>query len=43
MFVATSEVYCGTLDRTHIAGVIPKPFSVTEMKATLESVIGTLG
>jgi len=43
MFVATSEVYCGDLDRTHIDGVIPKPFSVTEVKSTLESVIGTLG
>ncbi len=43
MFVATSEVYCGGLDRTHIDGVIPKPFSVTAMKSTLESVIGALG
>ena len=43
MFVATSEVYCDGLDRTHIDGVIAKPFSVTAMKSTLESVIGALG
>ena len=43
MFVATSAVYCDGLDRTHIDGVIPKPFSVTAMKSTLESVIGELG
>ena len=43
MFVATSEVYLDGLDRTNINGVIPKPFSVTAMKSTLESVIGTLG
>ena len=43
IFVATSEVYCDGLDRSLIDGVIPKPFSVTEMKSTLESVIGTLG
>ena len=43
MFVATSEVYCSGLDRSHIDGVIPKPFSVSEMKSTLESVIGALG
>ena len=43
MFVATSEVYCDGLDRTNINGVIPKPFSVTAMKSTLESVIGALG
>ena len=43
VFVATSAVYCDGLDRTNINGVIPKPFSVTEMKSALESVIGTLG
>ena len=42
MFVATSAVYCEGLDRTNIDGVIAKPFSVAEMKATLESVIGAL-
>ena len=42
MFVATSAVYCDGLDRTHIDGVIPNPFSVTTMKSTLESVIGAL-
>ena len=42
IFVATSAVYCDGLDRTHIDGVIQKPFSVTEMKSTLESVIGPL-
>jgi len=42
IFVATSAVYCEGLDRTHIDGVIPKPFSVTAMKTTLESVIGAL-
>ncbi len=42
IFVATSAVYCDGLDRTHIDGVIQKPFSVTEMKSTLESVIGAL-
>jgi len=42
VFVATSEVYCATLDRSHINGVIPKPFSVSTMKTALESVIGTL-
>ena len=41
-FVATSAVYCESLDRTNIDGVIPKPFSVTAVKATLESVIGAL-
>ncbi len=41
-FVATSAVYCDGLDRTNIDGVIAKPFSVAEMKATLESVIGAL-
>ena len=41
-FVATSTVYCEGLDRTNIDGVIPKPFSVTAVKATLESVIGAL-
>jgi two-component system chemotaxis response regulator CheY len=43
VFVATSGVYCDDLDRTHIDGVIPKPFSVAEMKSTLETVIGALG
>jgi len=43
MFVATSEVYCDDLDRTNIDGVIPKPFSVTAMKSTLEGVMGALG
>ena len=42
IFVATSAVYCDGLDRTHIDGVIQKPFSVAEMKSTLESVIGAL-
>jgi len=42
MFVATSEVYCDSLDRTHIDGVIPKPFSVSTMKSALEAVIGAL-
>ncbi len=42
VFVATSEVYCSTLDRSHINGVIPKPFSVATMKTALESVIGAL-
>ena len=42
VFVATSEVYCEGLDRTHIDGVIPKPFSVAAMKSALESVIGAL-
>ena len=42
IFVATSAVYCDGLDRTNLDGVIPKPFSVTAMKATLESVIGAL-
>ena len=40
VFVATSEVYCGDLDRTHVNGVIPKPFSVATMKTELENVIG---
>ena len=43
VFVATSEVYCGTLDRTNINGVIPKPFSVATMKSELETVIGGFG
>ena len=43
IFVATSAVYCDGLDRSHIDGVIPKPFSVTAVKSTLESVIGALG
>jgi two-component system chemotaxis response regulator CheY len=42
VFVTTSEVYCDDLDRTHISGVIPKPFSVASMKSALEDVIGTL-
>ncbi len=42
IFVATSAVYCEGLDRTNIDGVIPKPFSVTALKSTLESVIGPL-
>lgn len=42
VFVATSEVYCDGLDRSNIDGVIPKPFSVTAMKSSLESVIGAL-
>ena len=42
IFVATSAVYCEGLDRTNLDGVIPKPFSVKAMKATLESVIGVL-
>jgi two-component system chemotaxis response regulator CheY len=42
IFVATSAVYCDGLDRTHLDGVIPKPFSVTAMKSILESVIGAL-
>ncbi len=42
IFVATSAVYCEGLDRSNIDGVIPKPFSVTAVKATLESVIGAL-
>jgi two-component system chemotaxis response regulator CheY len=41
-FVATSAVYCDGLDRTHLDGVIPKPFSVTAMKSILETVIGAL-
>ncbi len=41
-FVATSAVYCDGLDRTHLDGVIPKPFSVKAMKSILESVIGAL-
>ena len=43
VFVATSAVYCEGLDRTNIDGVIAKPFSVAEMRSTLESVIGALG
>lgn len=43
MFVATSAVYCDGLDRTHVDGVISKPFSVMEVKSALESVIGALG
>jgi len=42
VFVATSEVYCDDLDRTHINGVIPKPFSVATVKSALEAVIGEL-
>jgi two-component system chemotaxis response regulator CheY len=42
VFVTTSEVYCDALDRTHVNGVIPKPFSVASMKSALEDVIGAL-
>lgn len=42
VFVATSDVYCGDLDRTNINGVIPKPFSVTTVKSALEDVMGPL-
>ena len=42
VFVTTSEIYCDALDRTHINGVIPKPFSVESMKSALEGVIGDL-
>ena len=40
VFVATSGVYCDALDRTHINGVIPKPFSVATVKSALEDVLG---
>jgi two-component system chemotaxis response regulator CheY len=42
VFVATSDFYCGDLDRTNINGVIPKPFSVTTVKSALEDVMGPL-
>ena len=42
IFVATSAAYCDGLDRPLLDGVIQKPFSVTAMKSTLESVIGAL-
>ncbi len=42
VFVATGEVSCNGLGRSHIDGVIPKPFSVTAVKSTLDSVIGPL-
>jgi CheY-like chemotaxis protein len=40
IFLATSAVYCDTVDRTHIDGVVAKPFSVADIKVALESAVG---
>ena len=42
IFVATSEVYLDSLDRTNINGVVAKPFSVADMKTALESAVGAI-
>ena len=42
IFVATSAVYLDDLDRTHINGVVAKPFSAADMKQALETALGAI-